>query len=53
MSTVFLVELVPPQKYAKFVAFAGVSIALALTSGPIIGGAIGTTTTWRWIFLIK
>ncbi|KAI1264505.1 putative efflux pump antibiotic resistance protein [Xylariaceae sp. FL1019] len=53
MSTVFLIELVPPHKYAKFVAFAGISIALALTSGPILGGAISTNTTWRWIFLIN
>lgn len=53
MSTIMVVELVPPEKYTKFVSNISVVNALALLLGPIVGGAIASNTTWRWIFIIK
>lgn len=48
-----VLDLVPPEKYAEFVASISVTNALALLVGPIVGGAIAANTTWRWIFIIK
>ncbi|KAH7303218.1 major facilitator superfamily domain-containing protein, partial [Stachybotrys elegans] len=53
MNLVFMSELVPPHKYPKFAAMIGIPGALAMGLGPIIGGAITSNTTWRWIFLIN
>ncbi|KAK8035121.1 hypothetical protein PG993_010116 [Apiospora rasikravindrae] len=53
LSTILLIELVPPHKYGEFVAYTGIAIAIASVTGPLIGGAISAHTTWRWIFLIK
>ncbi|KAI0472610.1 putative efflux pump antibiotic resistance protein [Xylariaceae sp. FL0804] len=53
LSTILLIELVPPHKYAVFVAYTGIVIVMSSVLGPIVGGAISTNTTWRWIFLIN
>ncbi|KAI0173109.1 major facilitator superfamily domain-containing protein [Hypoxylon sp. FL1284] len=53
LCTIFIIELVPPHKIATFVAFAGIAIALAMVLGPIIGGAISSSTHWRWIFVLN
>ncbi|OTB09508.1 hypothetical protein M426DRAFT_6778 [Hypoxylon sp. CI-4A] len=53
LSTILVVELVPPEKYPKFVSNISIVNALALLLGPIIGGAIASNTTWRWIFIIN
>ncbi|KAI1425930.1 putative multidrug resistance protein fnx1 [Xylaria sp. FL1777] len=53
LATIIVVELVPPEQYAKFVANISVVNALALLLGPIIGGAIVSNITWRWIFIIN
>ncbi|KAI1773179.1 putative multidrug resistance protein fnx1 [Hypoxylon cercidicola] len=53
LSTIIVVELVPPEKYTKFVSNISVVNALALLLGPIVGGAIASNTTWRWIFIIN
>jgi MFS family permease len=51
--TIIMMEVVPPEKYTKYVSYINITSALALLLGPIIGGAIAANTTWRWIFLIK
>lgn len=53
LASILIVDAAPPEKYGKYVAVAGIAIALGTVLGPIIGGAITENTTWRWIFLFK
>jgi MFS family permease len=50
---VLMTEMVPPVKYGQFAAYMGIPAVLSLGLGPVIGGGIVSTTTWRWVFLIK
>ncbi|KAI1088164.1 putative efflux pump antibiotic resistance protein [Rostrohypoxylon terebratum] len=50
LASILIVDSAPPEKYGKYVAFAGMAIAMGTVLGPIIGGAITEHTTWRWIF---
>ena len=53
LSTIMIIEIVPPHKYSTQVAYTGIAIVLAMVLGPIIGGSISFDTTWRWIFLFN
>ncbi|KAI0396977.1 major facilitator superfamily domain-containing protein [Xylariaceae sp. FL0594] len=53
LCTILVVELVPPPEVTKFVSNISVVNALSLLLGPIIGGAIASGTSWRWIFIIN
>ncbi|PQE23109.1 major facilitator superfamily transporter protein [Rutstroemia sp. NJR-2017a WRK4] len=53
LSTIILVELVPPPKIAKSTAQLALVTTFANVLGPIIGGAISNKTHWRWIFLLN
>ncbi|KAI0150189.1 major facilitator superfamily domain-containing protein [Xylariaceae sp. FL1272] len=53
LCTIVATELVPPSKYTQFVSNISVVNALSLLLGPIIGGAIASRTSWRWIFIIN
>ncbi|KAI1412104.1 putative multidrug resistance protein fnx1 [Hypoxylon sp. FL1857] len=53
LSTIIIVDLVPQEQYTKFVSNISIVNALALLLGPIVGGAIASNTTWRWIFIIN
>lgn len=53
VATVMMSDMVPPEKLAKYVANLSTVYALSLLVGPIIGGALSSNTTWRWVFLIK
>ncbi len=50
-SAVFL--LFPPSAEALATTIAGVLAVLAPTLGPIVGGWITQTYSWRWLFLIN
>ncbi|KAI0481174.1 putative efflux pump antibiotic resistance protein [Xylariaceae sp. FL0804] len=53
LCTIMMIEIVPPAKYTQYVSAINVMSALALLLGPILGGAIASHTTWRWVFLIN
>ncbi|KAI1743096.1 putative efflux pump antibiotic resistance protein [Xylaria scruposa] len=53
LSTIMIVDMVPPHKYGTQVAYTGIAIILATVLGPIIGGAISTHTSWRYIFIFN
>ncbi|ORX94599.1 MFS multidrug transporter-like protein [Clohesyomyces aquaticus] len=53
LATAMMTELVPPSKYAKYVANLSIVYALSLLCGPILGGAISSRGSWRWVFLIN
>ncbi|KAK3329249.1 MFS multidrug transporter-like protein [Apodospora peruviana] len=50
LSAIVIIELVPPNQYGVLVARTGIAIVVAMVLGPIIGGEISATTSWRWIF---
>lgn len=53
ISTILVTELVPQEQFAKLTAQLSIVTSLSMLLGPIVGGAISTETSWRWIFLIK
>jgi MFS family permease len=53
LGTIVTTELVPPDQLTTATARLSISVSLGLLLGPIIGGVIAASTTWRWIFIIK
>ncbi|MBS0334111.1 MAG: DHA2 family efflux MFS transporter permease subunit, partial [Proteobacteria bacterium] len=48
-----LVDTFPPQKRGLALALFGLTVILAPTIGPTLGGVITDNLSWRWIFLIN
>jgi MFS family permease len=46
-------EISPPKFLPMVVTVIGATVAIAGVCGPVLGGVITGTTTWRWIFWIK
>src|SRR3954467_12306670 len=53
LSQAILMEAFPPEKRAKAMAFWALGIVVAPMLGPVLGGWITDTYTWRWIFYIN
>lgn len=53
MTLVVAPTLVPREEYGKYIGIVSSVFALASVVGPVIGGAIATHTSWRWVFLLK
>lgn len=53
LTLILITEVVPPDQLGTFASKMNVALVLAVVLGPIVGGAISSKTTWRWIFLIK
>jgi MFS family permease len=45
--------VVPEKEFGKSIAIISTVFLVASVLGPILGGAINTHTTWRWVFLLK
>jgi MFS transporter, DHA2 family, multidrug resistance protein len=48
-----LVDTFPPNKRGQALALYGLTVILAPTIGPILGGSITDRFSWHWIFLIN
>ncbi len=48
-----IVDSFPAAQRGRAIGFNGAAVAVGLSLGPIIGGAIITFGDWRWIFLIN
>lgn len=46
-------EVINYRDRAKWTSLIGATWAIAAALGPLIGGAIASSTTWRWCFLIN
>jgi len=53
MVLVIAPKLVPVTEYGKYIGIISSVFALASITGPLVGGAIATNTSWRWVFLLK
>lgn len=47
------VRIVPYQHFDKVSSLAGGISSLGLVLGPLLGGAIASNGSWRWVFLYK
>ncbi|HEY3786538.1 MAG TPA: DHA2 family efflux MFS transporter permease subunit [Steroidobacteraceae bacterium] len=48
-----LVDTFPPERRGQALAMYGLTIILAPTIGPLLGGAITDRFSWHWVFLIN
>ena len=53
VSLVMFCELVPKPKYPLYGSLVSAITGVSVLVGPIVGGAINTKTTWRWVFLLN
>src|SRR5580765_6336916 len=53
LSQAILMEAFPPEKRAKAMAFWALGIVVAPMLGPVLGGWITDSYSWRWLFFIN
>ncbi|CAG9942771.1 unnamed protein product [Clonostachys rosea f. rosea IK726] len=53
MTTIMLYELVPPAKFPLYTTFVMILFAIGFALGPVLGGLITNSGSWRWVFLLK
>ncbi len=53
LSQAIMLEAFPPQDRGKAMAFWGLGIVVAPMLGPVLGGWITDTYSWRWIFYLN
>jgi len=53
LSQAILLEAFPPSKRGKAMAFWALGIVVAPMLGPVLGGWITDSYTWRWLFYIN
>src|SRR3954465_2108624 len=53
LSQAIMLEAFPPQDRGKAMAFWGVGIVVAPMLGPVLGGWITDSYSWRWLFYIN
>ncbi|MDQ7031871.1 MAG: DHA2 family efflux MFS transporter permease subunit [Desulfonauticus sp.] len=53
LSQAILLETFPPQEHGVAMAIFGMGVVLAPTVGPVLGGWLTDTLSWRWVFYIN
>jgi MFS transporter, DHA2 family, multidrug resistance protein len=53
LSQAIMLEAFPPHERGKAMAFFGVGIVVAPILGPVLGGWLTDTYSWRWVFYIN
>jgi MFS transporter, DHA2 family, multidrug resistance protein len=53
MTQTMLVDSFPPEKRGRALAVFGLTVILAPTIGPVLGGYITDQYSWRWVFFIN
>lgn len=53
MVSVIVPEMVPPEKWGLYIAILSMVSVVASVMGPLLGGVINNTGSWRWVFLLK
>lgn len=53
LSQLVFVELVPSEKYPKYIGIVSIAMTAPLVLGPLVGGGISLSGDWRWIFLLN
>lgn len=53
MTMVVVPEITPLPKLGLVSGVVGGVFAISSIVGPLLGGAIVSRTTWRWVFLLK
>ncbi|KAI2632755.1 major facilitator superfamily domain-containing protein [Xylaria nigripes] len=53
LAQIALFEVGPVHKPSLMGAMVGLTLAVSYVLGPILGGVISSTSTWRWIFWIN
>jgi MFS transporter, DHA2 family, multidrug resistance protein len=53
LSQAILLEAFPPEKRGKAMGFWGLGIVVAPILGPVLGGWLTDTYSWRWVFYIN
>ncbi|KAI1345536.1 major facilitator superfamily domain-containing protein [Xylaria sp. FL0043] len=53
LSQITLFEVGPAHKPSLMGAMIGLTLAISYVLGPVLGGVISSTATWRWIFWIN
>jgi EmrB/QacA subfamily drug resistance transporter len=48
-----LVQAAPPGKFGRVMAAMGVPAMIGPVAGPVLGGVLVTSLSWRWIFYIN
>ncbi|HZD20407.1 MAG TPA: MFS transporter [Burkholderiales bacterium] len=51
LSQALIGELIAPRERARFQAYFAMVFTLASVTGPVVGGAVVSHLSWRWLFL--
>ncbi|MGC8702003.1 MAG: MFS transporter [Thiomonas sp.] len=51
MSQALIGEVVAPRQRPRFQAYFGVVFVLASVTGPVLGGLVVSSLSWRWLFI--